>query len=392
MNKRIGMAIYPEIVGAEETIKYLIDGKEFGFSVVFANLLELENNEVGNKKLNELSQVYKKGVELGYEVIVDVNPAFYREFKLQPNEIDFFAKLGITGIRLDVDFGGTVEAEISRNDKGIKLSLNASSGYSTFEETIRKGGIGENIVVCHNFYPMKYTGLDHDRFIELSGVYRSRGARVQAFVTLPEEQKGIGPWNVNQGMPTLEEHRFLSLEEQVRDLLRLDLVDDLLISQHRATREQMQRMKNELDKYASFRNGNTFIYDVTFNESITDTERSIALLQRKPDAGTNDSGDVLVHGNRPDYNEFFVRSTMPRIWYKYAVIEPKNSGNILEAGDVVILNSNLGRYKGEIHIIKKRVDDRQDNGRNLIGKINKDDLWKLDYSIKNFNFKLNEVK
>lgn len=191
--KKLGICVYPEIVGVQKTIEYIEMARKNGFTKVFANLLELQNNEAGNAKLNELKTVYSYVSGKGMEMVVDVNPSFYKEFDLQPTELKFFKNLGITGLRLDEDFKGVVEAELSNNKLGMTIELNASAGNETFLNAIKHGANPEKLFATHNFYPMRYTGLDQNRFIELSTFYKSQKINVVAFITLPENQKGVGP-------------------------------------------------------------------------------------------------------------------------------------------------------------------------------------------------------
>lgn len=356
--KKLGICIYPEIVGVDATIEYINIAHRNGFSKAFANLLELPNNEIGNAKLQELKRVYQHVSALGMEMIVDVNPLFYKEFNLQPDELIFFKNLGITGVRLDEDFGGEVEARLSNNNLDMTVELNASAGNETFINAIKYGANASKLAACHNFYPMRYTGLDQNRFIELSTYYKQNKIKVIAFITLPEAQKGIGPWNVNEGMPTLEIHRDSSLEDQFIDLISFEVVDDIMISQQGATEQQLVSLGKILNFYNNTQKQEVVELPIKFEQSAQAIEKDIVI---------NNKGKT--HKNRPDFNGYFWRSTWPRIDYKTEKIGESNSGRLLNVGDVVILNENLGRYKCEMHIILRPIDDREQKARNLVGKV-----------------------
>ena len=377
--KKLGISVYPEIVGIEPTLKYIDLAHENGFRRIFMNLLEVDKND--NSKIEALKEVSTYAVNKGFEVIVDVNPQVYDELSLPKTEIEFFKNLNVSGIRLDEDFGGEVESELSKNKYGLKIELNASAGTGTIDNALKLGGNPKNLIACHNFYPMQYTGLDKNRFIELSSHYKAIGVRTAAFVTLPKGQKDtVGPWNVNDGMPTLEEHRWLKLDEQVLDLLSYGFVDDIIISSQGATEEQMKAVGNAVKEFEEIASSGELEINVEFFDNITDVEKDIIL---------NNKGKA--HFNRPDRTSYFVRSTFPRIDYKDEEIKPNNAGKDLKFGDVVILNENLGRYKGEFHIILREFKDDL-NARNVVGKVEKESLNKSKFLVHPTTYKIKEKK
>lgn len=191
--KKLGISIYPEKARIDKTIKYIDLAKKYGFSRIFTNLLEIEDTKEGNKQLSTFKQIYMYAKKKGFEVIVDVNPEFYKNFKIPNDDIQFFLDMGATGLRLDEDFKGVIESKLSQNKQDFKIELNASNGTETFDLAIKHKAQTKNLIACHNFYPMRFTGLDYDRFVALSAMYKAKGIRVAAFVTLPEKQKGIGP-------------------------------------------------------------------------------------------------------------------------------------------------------------------------------------------------------
>ena len=57
-----------------------------------------------------------------------------------------------------------------------------------------------------------------------------------------------------------------------------------------------------------------------------------------------------------------------------------------EDGDVVIINGNVPRYKGEVHIVRNRI--RNDGNMNYVGRIKEEEMFLLDYLkyMENFGF------
>ena len=382
---KLGISIYPEIVGEKETIEYLNLCAKYNVKMVFANLLGVEDNEAGRERLAMFKRVFKVARDHGMEMMVDVNPGVYESFKLPRNEIKWFKELGATGLRLDEDFGGVVEAEISNNKEGMKLVLNPSTGIGVFKKTIENGGNGKAILSCHNFYPMRYTGVKYEQFIKNSIHTKDMGCEVAAFITLPEESKGVGPWNVNEGIPTLEEHRDLPLVDQAHHFLTMGFVDWILISQQAASEQQLKDLNKLFEEVEKLYNSQTI-------------ELDMELVNDKPLYRSNLNFDRTLehhghlfnkHETRSDFNAAFVRSTAPRLIYDKDEIKPDNAGKHLKRGDVIILNENLGRYKGEVHILLKDIDDSKQNARNLVGHIKEKDIFKLDFIVDGKTFKLN---
>ena len=80
-----------------------------------------------------------------------------------------------------------------------------------------------------------------------------------------------------------------------------------------------------------------------------------------------------------------VRSTIPRLTYADASI-PAHDTDDLNVGDIVVLNDDYGRYKGELHIVTKAM--KNDGNKNVVGRIVDSDLFNLRYidSWKVFSF------
>ncbi|TCG11506.1 MupG family TIM beta-alpha barrel fold protein [Mycoplasma todarodis] len=387
MKKRIGISIYPNKADIEDTIKYIELAHANGLSRVFANLLEVKQDEEGQRNLSNLKKCLTFARDLGMEVIVDVNPKVYQALNIKPTEYKYFLELGATGIRLDEDFQGEVESILSQN---IIVELNASSGPSTMIKTLEKGGIAENLIACHNFYPMEYTGLKFEKFEKWSKWFKEHGVRTAAFITLPREQKNVfGPWDVNDGMPTIEEHRNATLSQQIRHFLAMDTIDDIILSQQGATERQMKEIGEILDlvneelmfdeiehlgisqknfeEFAAIRNKMKpkCIFEVTDIQEVSPTEDFIAFK--------------YLHVNRFDVNDYYIRSSYPRLTFINNIIEPIKITNrkVWKVGDVVVLNKEYGRYAGELHIITKEIP--YTGKRNYIGRIKEFDHKILKY-------------
>ncbi len=398
MKKRLGISIYPEIAGKDNTLEYINIASKNGFKRIFANLLDFHDTIDGRKKLNDLKECLTLAKKRGMEVIVDVSPHAYKMLEIKPTEYNFFYDLGATGIRLDEDFDGDVEAELSQS---IIVELNASTGTNTMDKTIKKGGKTQNLIACHNFYPMRWTGLKYSRFLELSKWYYDRKIKVAAFITLPEQQNGIGPWNVNDGMPTIEEHRNATLSEQIRHFLATDIISDIIVSQQGVTLKQFKIIKKLIDfeqeqltikdkkKYEisdeafdhiqkNYSKKRDLIFELIEAEGVSEMEKDITYK--------------FPHVPRTDVNSYFMRSSWPRVVFNRKKIKQrKHNSDTFVPGDVVILNEQYNRYMCELHIITKELPN--DGKRNFVGRIKDFDHILFDFATPTRNFKLiKEIK
>ena len=70
--------------------------------------------------------------------------------------------------------------------------------------------------------------------------FKRQGIRTAAFIT---SQAGtIGPWDVNDGLPTLEMHRQLGVVPAAKHLFATNLIDDVIIGNAYASEEELQAL------------------------------------------------------------------------------------------------------------------------------------------------------
>ena len=105
---------------------------------------------------------------------------------------------GLDIIRLDGNFGDLEDRLITRNPQGIKIEFNASNDISV-DHLIRHGADPANILMCHNFYPERYTGLSRKVFDRFNEKWKGLGLPTAAFVSSNNENT-YGPWPVYNGL------------------------------------------------------------------------------------------------------------------------------------------------------------------------------------------------
>lgn len=348
--RRLGISIYPEVASLEKNMDYALKASKQGFDRIFTCLLSVEGDKESIVSEFKTLMDYCKG--LNFEIIVDVAPHIFKDLNISYNDLSFFKEMGVDGLRLDAGFTGLEEAMMTYNKEGLMIELNVSQPNCYLENILSYEPDSHMLLGCHNFYPKRRTGLRRELFIENSRNYKKHNIRVAAFISAKDGM--LGPWNTSEGLCSLEEHRDIKdITVQARDLWNTGVVDDVIIGNCFASDE-------ELEALGQLRRGLLTI-DIELEVDITDTENKILFDE--------------LHFLRGDASKYSVRSTMPRVKYKEFEILPKNTRGI-RRGDVIIENSNMDRYKGELHIALE--DFENDGTSNVVGRVREDNLFLID--------------
>ena len=349
----LGISVYPYKENIDETLKYIDRSSGFGYKRIFLNLLLFDYSQI-EKFVSDNKKIISHAKSKGFEIYVDVNPKIFELLGISHTDLSFFKELGVDGIRLDGVFDGDVESELTYNDYGLKIELNASQNTKYLDNILCRKPDKSKLIACHNFYPQRYTGLSEDFYINTSKIFKGAGLRLAAFVT--SQVADHGPHVVDDKLPTLESHRDLDIEVQTKHLLALGNIDDVIISNSYASDEELEKVAKAYKPYLILK-----LEEVDNNLSIE--EKHILSLR---------------HFNRGDLNDYLIRSTIGRIEYRDKSITPRKNDTVLEKGTVYIANDNFGQYKGELVIVKKDVEISLEN-INIVGKIKKEELFLIDY-------------
>lgn len=350
---RLGISIYPEHSTAEKDIAYIRMAGRYGFKRIFTCLLS-----VGEKSREELIKEFQVlndvAHEEGMEVILDVNPAVFEKLGASYENLAIFKEMHADGIRLDEGFLGMKTSLMTYNPEGLKIELNASTEMGMIADVIDHCPNPDKLITCHNFYPQQYTGISMEHFNKCNRFIKQFHLPIAAFVSSNAENT-YGPWPVNEGLCTLELHRNLPIDVQVRHLFATRMIDDVIIANAYASEEEL--------KLCAAAEPGVLTFGIEFEKELTETEEKILYYDQK-------------HVIRGDMSEYMVRSTWPRVTFKD---EPVPAANVrdLKRGDVVILNDGYPKYKGELHIVLK--DMKNDGRKNVIGHIPACELMMLDY-------------
>lgn len=339
----LGISLYPEKAEFKEIKEYLSLAKSYGFTKVFLSLLQVdvENLQVSIEKYKKIIAEAK---EQGYRVAVDFLPQLFELLGETYKDLKFLSDLGVDIIRLDAGMSGKEEALMTKNPYGIQIELNMSNYSHYLEQILDYSPKRSHLIGCHNFFPQKYTGLSTEQFRKYSEKFRSNNIFTAAFVT---SQVGeYGPWEVQEGLCTLEKHRFLPIEVQVRDILQSGLVDDILIGTMFASEEELKKV----------------------SEIVKNTDKSIVveIMKETTDFEKNILFDY-IHNYRADSSDYMIRSTRIRAKISSKKLPPHPTSAAIKRGDVLILNEKYGQYKGEVQIALK--DRPQDDRVNIVARI-----------------------
>lgn len=342
----LGISIYPERSTFEKDAAYIELAKSLGFKRVFTSLLELTGD--GEQVVANFKKIVQYADQLDLEVMVDINPRIFKQIGISYDDLSFFAEIGAYGIRLDMGFTGREEAEMTRNPFGLKIEVNMSIGTSYIDNIMSFSPNRANLLGSHNFYPMRYSGLDEDFFLFCCKQFKAHTIRTAAFVT--SQHGDLGPWPLQNGLCTLESHRNLPIESQTSYFIQTDTVDDIIIGNAYATEEELRAMSQ--------------VYQQTHPSLVATADPSISEIERTiVEKGT--------HSYRGDRSAYMLRSSLPRFIYKDETIVARNCATI-QPGDIVIGNDNFGQYKGELHIALKEMENHQQ--LNVVGHLTEESL------------------
>lgn len=350
--KQLGISVFPEHTTTERVYEYIRLAGSLGFKRIFTCFLSVqESKEDLVKNFKEFCDVAH---EAGMIVAADTNPEVFAHIGATPYDLTIFHEIGLDIIRLDGNFGAEGDAAITRNPYGIKIEYN-SSGPQSIDHLIECGADRENMCMCSNFYPQRHTGMSIARYSELNERYLKERMRIATFVT-SQEKNTFGPWPVYDGLPTLEMHRDLPIDLQVRHLNAMNLCQDFIIGNCFASKEELETLAHtDLSKINM---------KVDFVDDLTDTEKEIIFWDK--------------HTSRADSNDLIIRSTMTRVVFKGKSIPARSEeGFTAHRGDVIIVNDNLEHYRGELWVVLQEME--LSNQYNLVGHLAAHEDILLDY-------------
>lgn len=362
--RSLGISVYPNQAAVEDILAYIKQAAKYGYKRIFASFL-LEEDKSVEQIIAKFKRITEEAKKCGMTIIADVEPALFNKFNVSYRNLTFFDDLGLDGIRLVEGLSGAEEAEMSFNPYGLKVELDASIDIKYLDNVLAHWPRRKNLLGCLNFYPRAYTGLSYEHFVACGKQFKNHGIRVAAFVNAPSASHG--PWNVSEGICTLEEHRHLPIEVQGKHLFATNLIDEVIIGNAFASEEELKQL-SEIERYSP-------MFSVEFVEGVSEIEKKIVLEE--------------PHIYRGDISAYVIRSTMSRVKYKGHDF-PLFNAPALEKGDVCIDSSLYKRYAGELQIALKSM--KNGGKTNVVAKIVPEEVFLLDYLEPWMEFKFIEKK
>lgn len=350
--RRLGISIYPEHSTKEKDFAYMEKAAKHGFTRIFTCLLSVTKPK--EEMIEEFKEYMDKAHSLGFEVAVDTNPTVFDHLGASARDLKPFADMHVDIVRLDMSFGAMLDVMTTQNPYGLKIEFNGSTRSDNVVGMLNIGARRDQMLICHNFYPQRYTALDFDLFMDMSQDWRDLGFTTAAFVSSNNDNT-YGPWEVYAGLPTCEIHRGLPIDTQARHLFSTGLIDDVIIGNAYATDEELEALGTI--------NLNATEVKIELEEGVTEEEMK-AVFEN-------------AHANRGDYPSQMIRSSFTRFLYKETEIPHRKTDKpMFTRGDVCVINDNLKHYRGEVQIILEDIPN--DGERNLIGRVKEEELMILD--------------
>ncbi|WP_125581702.1 DUF871 domain-containing protein [Lacticaseibacillus suibinensis] len=348
---KLGVSVYPERSTYEKDAAYLDLAAQYKFKRVFTSLLEIKGDQ--DAVVNNFKKVINHANALGMEVMVDINPALFKQLGVTYDNLAFFHDLGAWGVRLDEGFTGAEEARMTRNPYGLKIEVNMSQGTHYIDNIMAFSPDRNNLLGSHNFYPHRFSGLGQAFFEQATALYTQYRLNTAAFIT--SQAATFGPWPTQDGLCTLEMHRNLPVETQVKHYQLMDTINDVIIANAYASEAELKAAHDAF--FAAYP-----VIKVVPAADMTPLEHTVIF--------DND------HSYRGDRSEYLLRSTMTRVKYRDRDFPAHNTKPITR-GDVLIDNVGFGQYKGETQIA---LQDMPNDGRvNVVGHLHPDEAFLLSY-------------
>lgn len=343
----------------EENRKLLEDAHNLGFTRIFTSLHIPEANYEVLKK--EVREFYALAKEYDMDIISDISPNTFRFLDLEDMDLKGLKDMGVKTIRIDFGYSEEHIAQMSKNEYGMKIQLNASTITEEFFEKLdRYSPDYHNIDALHNFYPRVGTGISEKCMVQKNTLLKKRGIKACAFVQSKHRKRSP----LKDGLPTLEDHRNKEVKEAANHLFALGnstvFIGDSLPS-----------IKELQDLVAL--NPEVIELDIQLK---TKDEVVVRLLKEVYSARTDEARDAI-------------RASESRLILKEDVIYPFHTIE-KQYGDITIDNKDYFRYMGELQILLS--DQKKDDRTNVVASILQKDHYLLKYihGGKKFHFNINE--
>lgn len=375
----LGVSVYPDLSPLSEIRAYLKLASSYGASRVFSSMFSVEGTN------EEIISYFREFIETAHQyqmkVSLDVNPVFLEKLGVTPEDISLFHEIGCDIIRLDMSYGKEKDLIICKNPYGIQIQLNASMGIEEELKYLKENGVTEKeLLLGHNFYPQRYTGLKWKNFISTNEALKQYGYPIDAFMASHAENTH-GVWDAKDGLPTVEKMRDMPCDLAYR-ILEASGTDHIFFGNAYASEEEFASLKEVMADERNTKNSPLYEPIKKMGITLPETIKEV-ILKVIPGPDITEAERYMLFDFWPqtdygDSSEWIWRSRSGRfVNSEFAFPYRKYEGEEIPAGSVVIVNDNYRHYAGEIQIA--RLPLRNDGQRNVIGHLadNEADLLEL---------------
>ena len=381
MKHELGISVYPDLMPLEKIESYFELASRYGVSKVFSSMFSVE----GTKE--EVLDYFKKLIVAAHKnklkVSLDVNPMCFEKMGAKPDDLSVFKSIDVDFLRMDLSYGPENDAKLVRNPYGITIEFNNSP--QIVKGLIENGIDPKDFLVCHNFYPQRYTAMKWNKFVNKNKELKacSRDVRIGAFIssTAPNTH---GVWDAICGLPTVEKLRMLPIDLQARMLLATGDVDDILIGNAFASEDEFKKLQEVLKENEKLSKDLDPTLKMLVDHGIISLDKPVKKLRVTLDEEITEKDkevlfDFFPHLEMGDSSEWIWRTRISRFKYSQPneILTPRHyDKEMFEVGDVVVVNDNYKHYAGEIQIVKIPIVN--DGTRNRIGYLDSDEYQMME--------------
>lgn len=332
-----GIALYIGLGNAlEENLQLIEEAYKRGINKVFTSLHIPEvDYSVYKDQISKIFSVCKKN---NMDIISDISPETIKMLGSHSLDLSLLKDIGIHTIRIDYGYDEKTIAELTHNNEGIKVQLNASTITEEILSNLEKYGADfSNIDALHNFYPRKGTGISEKVLLSKTKILKDRGIKVYAFICSNNRRRA--PFY--DGLPTMEFHRGMDVSLAARHLFALGM-DGVFIGDSLPSLKELDDLiaanSNVIQIKAKLKSNNSIVIDLLSN----------------------------IFTSREDEARDAIRAQESRNIISGVLDEENNTYR--NYGDITIDNHYYGRYMGELQIIKtpQQADNRVNNVASII--------------------------
>ena len=298
MNPMYGTSVYCGIgIEIAQIKEHLEMAASLGINTVFTSLQLPEADKA--TVLRDFPKMAEIAHGLGMKVEADIAARTAVQFGIDLHDLSAIKAMGVDFARLDGGYTVEQTVEATHNDLGMQIVLNAAGVTRKKLEQYESLGINkEQAHFCHNFYPMRYTGLQPERAQEINALIHEYGYRVTGFIP-SHNHKRLG---VSLGLPTVERHRTMDTFTAIEECKILGF-DDIFFGDDLASEKELRMLVERDPAVITLRmipevEGQAM--DWLLGRELRQFQKDIPEIIRTWSLSSDNNSDSSFHGNCED--------------------------------------------------------------------------------------------